>query len=81
MAEETKKIICPRCGNEHVVTLATSPVEGVWEVYQCEHCLYTWRSTEPDRRTKREAYPDNFKITDADMEAAPMVPSIPPLVR
>lgn len=33
--------ICPRCGEAHVELLAVSPVTGVWQVYQCQHCLYT----------------------------------------
>lgn len=80
MSEKNNKV-CPRCGHEHIETLATSPVKGVWEVYQCDHCLFTWRSTEPERRTTRAKYPDVFKLTDADMAAAPQVPAIPNLVR
>jgi hypothetical protein len=38
-------MICPRCADEHIEVMATSPVKGVWTVYQCQHCLYTWRDT------------------------------------
>ncbi len=34
-------MICPRCADEHIEVMATSPVKGVWAVYQCQHCLYT----------------------------------------
>ncbi|SQC87022.1 hydroxyaromatic non-oxidative decarboxylase protein D [Klebsiella pneumoniae] len=44
-------MICPRCADEKIEVMATSPVKGVWTVYQCQHCLYTWRDTEPLRRT------------------------------
>ncbi|CAM3587303.1 Phenolic acid decarboxylase subunit D [Vibrio aerogenes CECT 7868] len=73
-------MICPRCGHEHIDLLAKSPVPDVWTVHQCLLCLYTWRSTEPLRRTSREHYPDAFKITQADMDNAPEVPRIPPLL-
>ena len=35
-------MICPRCADEHIEVMANSPVKGVWTVYQCQHCLYTW---------------------------------------
>lgn len=73
-------MICPRCAVEHIELLAESPVEGVWTVHQCQHCLYTWRSTEPLRRTSREHYPDAFKMTQEDIDQAPKVPTIPPLL-
>ncbi|KFZ38929.1 4-hydroxybenzoate decarboxylase [Shewanella mangrovi] len=73
-------MICPRCNDEHVEVLADSPVPDVWQVFQCQHCLYTWRSTEPLRRTSPEHYPEAFKMTQADIDNAPMVPSIPPLL-
>lgn len=34
-------MICPRCGDEHIELMATSPVPNVWTVHQCQHCLYT----------------------------------------
>jgi hypothetical protein len=36
-------MICPRCADEHIEVLATSPVKDVWTVFQCQHCFYTWR--------------------------------------
>ena len=32
-------MICPRCADEQIEVMATSPVKGVWIVYQCQHCL------------------------------------------
>ena len=55
-------MICPRCADEQIEVMAKSPVKDVWTVYQCQHCLYTWRDTEKD------------------IDDAPMVPSIPPLL-
>lgn len=71
--------ICPRCAFETVGKLATSPVPGVWDVLQCGQCLYTWRTTEPARRTQRDAYPEQFRMTLADIENAIEVPAVPPL--
>lgn len=39
-------MICPRCADEQIEVMAKSPVKDVWTVYQCQHCLYTWRDTE-----------------------------------
>jgi vanillate/4-hydroxybenzoate decarboxylase subunit D len=52
----------------------------VWDVLQCQQCLYCWRTSEPDRRTKPEAYPQQFKMTLEDIKNAAEVPTIPPLV-
>lgn len=71
-------MICARCGDEHIELLAKSPVPEVWTVYQCQRCFYTWRSTEPLRRTSREHYPEAFKMTQSDIDNAPELPSIPP---
>jgi hypothetical protein len=74
-------MICPRCEFDRVEKLATSPVPGVWDVLQCGRCLYTWRTTEPARRTTPEAYPEEFRMTQADIDGAPEVPAVPPLLR
>ncbi|MFK0171577.1 non-oxidative hydroxyarylic acid decarboxylases subunit D [Streptomyces sp. NPDC090306] len=72
-------VVCPRCAFETVGKLATSPVPGVWDVLQCVQCLYTWRTSEPARRTERDAYPEQFRMTLADIENAIEVPTVPPL--
>jgi rubredoxin len=74
------KVICPRCAFDTIEQLYTSPVRGVWEVLQCQQCQYCWRTTEPARRTDRDAYPDEFKMTIDDIVNAPEVPAIPPLL-
>ena len=71
--------ICPRCAHKTIDHLHTSPVPGTWDVLQCRQCLYCRRTIEPARRTERDAYPDTFKMTAADIAAAPEVPAIPPL--
>jgi hypothetical protein len=42
-------MICPRRAHDTLDTVTTSPVPGVWDVLQRVRCLYTWRTTEPDR--------------------------------
>jgi hypothetical protein len=74
-------MICPRCAYDHVEQLFTSPVAGIWDVLQCQQCLYCWRTSEPARRTQRDSYPDSFKMTIEDIQRAPEVPAIPPLIR
>jgi len=73
-------VICPRCAFATIEELYTSPVPGVWDVLQCQQCLYCWRTSEPARRTDRDVYPDSFKMTVADIANAPEVPAIPPLI-
>ncbi|MER7841615.1 non-oxidative hydroxyarylic acid decarboxylases subunit D [Streptomyces sp. NPDC096040] len=71
--------LCPRCTHETVESLYTSPDPGVWDVLQCRRCLYTWRTTEPVRRTRADAYPEVFRLTPEAMSNAPEVPAVPPL--
>ncbi|MBW1214486.1 non-oxidative hydroxyarylic acid decarboxylases subunit D [Pantoea allii] len=73
-------MICPRCEDHSIETMATSPVEDAWIVFQCQHCLYTWRNTEPARRTQREHYPEAFRMTQEDIDNAPAVPAVPTLL-
>ncbi|MDA3623827.1 non-oxidative hydroxyarylic acid decarboxylases subunit D [Saccharopolyspora sp. WRP15-2] len=75
-AEETA---CPRCAAAEIRSVTTSPVPGVWEVLQCLPCRYMWRTSEPDRRTRRDSYPDSFKLTAEDIANAAEVPAIPAL--
>ena len=63
-------MICPRCADEQIEVMAKSPVKDVWTVYQCQHCLCT----------SREHYPEAFRMTQKDIDDAPMVPRIPPLL-
>lgn len=71
---------CPRCVYESVEKLFTSPVPGVWDVLQCQRCLYTWRTSEPARRTRHDHYPEEFRMSPEDIENAVEVPAVPPLL-
>lgn len=71
--------VCPRCADETVEHVFASPVPGVWDVLRCGRCLYMWRTSEPARRTSRDAYPDSFRMTADEIENTAEVPTIPPL--
>ncbi|MFJ4930005.1 non-oxidative hydroxyarylic acid decarboxylases subunit D [Streptomyces sp. NPDC088736] len=73
--------ICPRCAHETIDQLFASPVPGIWVVLQCRQCLYCWRTSEPARRTRRDAYPESFRMTVEDIANAVEVPPVPPLLR
>lgn len=79
MSTQDKTLTCPRCGDGNAGVIAVSEVSDVWEIYQCAICMYFWRSTEPRRRTERAFYPEEFRMTRADIEKAPEVPTVPPL--
>lgn len=70
---------CPRCAAQSVEPLASSPVPGAWEVQICTVCHYSWRDTEPARRTEREHYPERFRLTTEQLESAIELPSVPAL--
>lgn len=64
---------CPRCGGELISTIATSPVGDVWEVYECDDCFYSWRSTETPH------VDDVFKLTKEKIANLQVIPAVPPL--
>ncbi|KMM63005.1 phenolic acid decarboxylase [Bacillus glycinifermentans] len=68
---------CPRCDSKKAETVSKSPVAGAWEVYQCQHCFFTWRSSEPETITNPEKYNPSFKIDPAKVETAVQVPAVP----
>jgi protein-arginine kinase activator protein McsA len=72
-------MICPRCGTEKVKLLTKSPVGDVWEVYVCETCWYSWRSTETADKTDFKEYSPKFKIKPESIPNMLVIPVIPPL--
>lgn len=49
-------------------------------VFKTKSAVSTWRNTEPARRTEREHYPPEFRMIQQDIDNAPEVPTIPPLL-
>jgi vanillate/4-hydroxybenzoate decarboxylase subunit D len=70
---------CPRCRSNTIMVRSTSPVAGVWTVYGCNTCWYTWRSTEPEENTNPDKYPQVFRLNPADLPKLAVAPVIPPL--
>lgn len=66
---------CPRCRSVDTAVLAESPQPGIWTMFSCDICYYTWRSTEPDQNTDPAQYPAVFRL---DPTQIPQLPTIPP---
>jgi hypothetical protein len=66
-------MICPRCDSDQVKIMAQSPVGDVWEVYICERCWFSWRSTE-----KVEVQED-FRLNEEKLQDMQVIPPVPPL--
>ena len=64
---------CPRCDAETVRVMTKSPVGDVWEVYVCDTCSYSWRSTEEIH------VHDVFKLKPEDIPGLQQIPPVPPL--
>ena len=64
---------CPRCESEKIKMMVQSPVGDVWEMYLCEECFYSWRSTEDVRVL------DKFKLTKEKIDSMDVIPPVPPL--
>ncbi|ADK68568.1 conserved hypothetical protein [Olsenella uli DSM 7084] len=64
---------CPRCECDHISTIAKSPIPGAWEVYECDRCYYSWRSTETPH------VDDVFKLTPEQIKNLQVIPAVPPL--
>lgn len=72
-------MICPRCESETVELMTKSPIEGAWEVYICDTCTYSWRSTETPDKTDPKQYKASFKIKPASIPSMLVIPPVPPL--
>ena len=53
--------VCPRCRSNATAVRAQSPAAGVWIIFGCDTCFYTWRSTEPAANTDPDQYPQVFR--------------------
>jgi protein-arginine kinase activator protein McsA len=72
-------MICPRCETDKVNLMVKSPVGNVWEIYICETCTYSWRSTESADKTDPKLYAQSFKIAPNEIPKLLVIPPIPPL--
>jgi protein-arginine kinase activator protein McsA len=72
-------MICPRCETDKVSLMVKSPVGNAWEMYICETCTYSWRSTESADKTDPEHYSKKFKINPSEIPNLLVIPAVPPL--
>lgn len=75
----TQVLACPRCRSNTTEVRAVSPKAGIWTIYGCNTCFYTWRSTEPEENTNPDKYPEVFRLRPEDLPKLQVAPSIPPL--
>jgi hypothetical protein len=54
---------------------------GAWEVYYCERCNYSWRSSEEAEITEIDKRAPEFQLANVDIEALTVLNPIPPLKR
>lgn len=52
---------CPRCLTDNCYVISRSPVKGVWEMYNCKTCRYSWRSTDVLENRDPDKFPVNFR--------------------
>jgi protein-arginine kinase activator protein McsA len=64
---------CPRCDKDEARVMVKSPVGNVWEVYVCDVCDFSWRSTETINVLPQ------FKLNDQKIATMMAIPPIPPL--
>lgn len=64
---------CNRCNSDKVRKMVDSPVGKVWEVYVCDKCNFSWRSTETIKISPK------FMLDDEKIANMQVIPPIPPL--
>lgn len=72
-------MICPRCDSSTAALLVEAPKDKSWEVYLCQTCWFSWRSTENDAVTNPASYDKKFKLDPAALTQLMAIPPVPPL--
>lgn len=70
---------CPRCDSESISVMAKSPVGNEWEVYLCDTCKFSWRSTEGENITDPGKYDKRFKLDPSNFDKLDQIPPVPAL--
>jgi late competence protein required for DNA uptake (superfamily II DNA/RNA helicase) len=69
---------CVRCAGDTTAKVATAPDgSGAWEVYYCDRCNFSWRSSEEAEVINPEKRDKWFQLDDVDSLITPV--PIPPL--
>lgn len=73
-------MICVRCLKDTARKVADAPDgSGAWEVYYCERCNYSWRSSEEEEITVIEKRDPEFQLDKTDIDNLLNPVPIPPL--
>ncbi|MBA5850174.1 vanillic acid non-oxidative decarboxylation protein [Clostridium sp. cel8] len=73
-------MICPRCDSENVKLMTKAPKDNAWEVYICEDCYFSWRSTEDEYIKDPNKYDKRFKINREKIQSLQVMPPIPDII-
>lgn len=65
--------VCPRCDSKDTRIMVESPIAGEWEMYVCNDCFYSWRSSEDPKVLPK------FKLTQETIKNLGVIPPVPPL--
>lgn len=72
-------MICPRCDSNTAEKLLDAPKDKSWEVFLCQTCWFSWRSTEDEVVTNPAKYDERFKLKPDELDKLLAIPPIPPL--
>lgn len=70
---------CVRCLKGTAAKFAEAPDgSGAWEMYVCDRCFFSWRSTEEDEVINPEKRDPDFQL-NGEIEDLPIPVPVPPL--
>jgi vanillate/4-hydroxybenzoate decarboxylase subunit D len=73
-------MMCLRCLKDTAGKIAQAPDgSGAWEIFYCERCNYSWRSTEEEEITVLEKRDPEFQLGGVDLDRLQILNPIPPL--
>ena len=71
---------CVRCLQDRAAKVAVAPDgSGAWEVYYCDRCNFSWRSTEEPEVIDPDKRDPWFQMDTVDIENLTALVPIPPL--
>ncbi|MCL6477467.1 MAG: vanillic acid non-oxidative decarboxylation protein [Peptococcaceae bacterium] len=71
---------CLRCLKDTAAKIAEAPDGSrAWEVFYCERCNYSWRTTEEEEIINLEKRDKNWQLDDVDLDSLDSLVPIPPL--
>jgi vanillate/4-hydroxybenzoate decarboxylase subunit D len=73
-------MMCLRCLKDTASKVADAPDGSkAWEMFYCERCNYSWRSSEEPEITVLEKRDPEFQLGSLDLDSLQMLNPIPPL--